>query len=1305
MTFREIRGTFGRWIAIFAIVALGVGFFAGLRITRTAMVHTTDEYLREHGFFDFRLVSTLGLTEEDVGAFAALEGVRSAAGSVSADALFSLGDAETGAAAAKFHMLLPDVNTLSLTAGRLPSAPDECVLDRKYANEDAIGKQVRIAPENDESTRELFTYSEYTVVGLANSPYYLNYERGTTSLGNGSVACFVYIPPEGFSSEVFTEIYITLDTDAGIYTQEYEDTADAAEAVLSARLTERAALRRDGILRDAEETLDDARGKLSDAEEEYRVQRADAERAFADAEAELADGAREIEENKKKLSDSEQQLADARAEIDANRATLLENEQKLADAQAEIDANRATLLENEQKLADAQAVIDANRATLLENEQKLADAQAEIDANRAVLEENRQKLADAQAEIDANRATLAESAQKLTEAQEELDEQQQAYEDGAAQLDAAQAELDAKRADWEDARQQLQAADAELETKQSELNSAFSQLDAAQAEIDAGYARIDALLQDPAYASEEAQRQLAAQRAALDAAQAELNGGWAQARAGQNELDAARLQLAENRKKLEEAGEQLETAQAEIDSRRAALPAAREALNDAQREINDGWTQYQAGLARLNDAQREVDDGTAELAVGEAKLNDAQREVDEGAAELADGKAKLEAAQREVDDGTAELADGKAKLEAAQREVNEGAAELADGKAKLEAAQREVDDGTAELADGKVKLADAEAELADGRKEYEDERARAEREFADAERKIEDARQELADGEAKLADIHDPQTYVLGRDTNTGYVCFDNDSSIVRGISRVFPIFFFLVAALVCVTTMTRMVNDQRTQIGTLKALGYGKGAIMKKYIVYSGSAALLGCILGYSAGTIIFPAVIWEVYGIMYGFGEIRFIFDWLLALISLAVSLACSVGTTWLACRHEFARVPAALMRPKAPKAGRRILLERLPLWKHVKFLHKVSIRNIVRYKKRLYMMILGIGGCTALLITGFGIRDSIQDLANFQFGEIMTYDASVTFSEPLDAAEEQAFASRHADTAEQVLFLQQSSLDAFSDTMLKQTQLLVCDGDTADAFLHLHSGKRAVAWPEQGEAVISRGLAETLGLSAGDRITLRDGDMNTLSPVVADVFDNYVFNYVILTPQTYAEGLGTAEVNTAFLLFGDEADPHAAAASLNGDDAVVNVSVSADFRERITNMLSSLDYIVILVTGCAAALAFIVLYNLTNINITERLREIATIKVLGFYRGETAAYIFRENMILTGIGAVAGLFLGKLLHAFVMSQIKVDMVHFDAIVRPVSYLASILLTFLFAVLVALFMRRKLDRINMAESLKSVE
>ena len=1263
MTFREIRGTFGRWIAIFAIVALGVGFFAGLRITRTAMVHTTDEYLREHGFFDFRLVSTLGLTEEDVGAFAALEGVRSAAGSVSADALFSLGDAETGAAAAKFHMLLPDVNTLSLTAGRLPSAPDECVLDRKYANEDAIGKQVRIAPENDESTRELFTYSEYTVVGLANSPYYLNYERGTTSLGNGSVACFVYIPTEGFSSEVFTEIYITLDTDAGIYTQEYEDTADAAEAVLSACLTERAALRRDGILRDAEETLDDARGKLSDAEEEYRVQRADAERAFADAEAELADGEREIEENKKKLSDSEQQLADARAEIDANRATLLENEQKLADAQAEIDANRA------------------------------------------VLEENRQKLADAQAEIDANRATLAESAQKLTEAQEELDEQQQAYEDGAAQLDAAQAELDAKRADWEDARQQLQAVDAGLETKQSELNSAFSQLDAAQAEIDAGYARIDALLQDPAYASEEAQRQLAGQRADLDAAQAELNGGWAQAQAGQNELDAARLQLAENRKKLEEAGEQLEAAQAEIDSRRAALPAAREALNEAQREINDGWTQYQAGLVRLNDAQREVDDGTAELAAGEAKLNDAQREVDDGAAELAAGEAKLNDTQREVDDGAAELADGKAKLEAAQREVNEGAAELADGKAKLEAAQREVDDGTAELADGKAKLADAEAELADGRKEYEDERARAEREFADAERKIEDARQELADGEAKLADIHNPQTYVLGRDTNTGYVCFDNDSSIVRGISSVFPIFFFLVAALVCVTTMTRMVNDQRTQIGTLKALGYGKGAIMKKYIVYSGSAALLGCILGYSAGTIIFPAVIWEVYGIMYGFSEIRFIFDWLLALISLAVSLACSVGTTWLACRHEFARVPAALMRPKAPKAGRRILLERLPLWKHVKFLHKVSIRNIVRYKKRLYMMILGIGGCTALLITGFGIRDSIQDLANFQFGEIMTYDASVTFSEPLDAAGEQAFASRHADTAEQVLFLQQSSLDAFSDTMLKQTQLLVCDGDTADAFLHLHSGKRAVAWPEQGEAVISRGLAETLGLSAGDRITLRDGDMNTLSPVVADVFDNYVFNYVILTPQTYAEGLGTAEVNTAFLLFGDEADPHAAVASLNGDDAVVNVSVSADFRERITNMLSSLDYIVILVTGCAAALAFIVLYNLTNINITERLREIATIKVLGFYRGETAAYIFRENMILTGIGAVAGLFLGKLLHAFVMSQIKVDMVHFDAIVRPVSYLGSILLTFLFAVLVALFMRRKLDRINMAESLKSVE
>ena len=1305
MTVREIKSTFGRWIAIFAIVALGVGFFSGLRITRPAMVHTTNEYLREHDFYDFRLLSTLGLTEEDAEAFGALNGVKRAVGSVSSDALFSLGGTDSGEAAARFLMLTPEMNTPALTAGRLPQSSDECLLDRKYAHASDIGTKLYIAPDNDADTKELFAHSEYTVVGLADSPLYLNYERGTTSLGSGSVSCFVYIPPEGFEYEVYTEIYVTLDTDAAIYTDAYDAAADAMEPRLSELLTERAALRRDSVLGEARDALDEAKIKLADAEEEYRVQRADAERELNDAKQKLTDGAAEIEKNRAVIAENEQKLADAERELEDARAELAENEKKLADGRAEVEKNRALIAENEQKLADAERKLADAQAELAENEQKLADARTELEENRAALAENEQKLEDARAEIAANRQKLVDSSAQLREAQDTLDEQQRAYEDGLRQLDEAQTELKANSDRLSAGKTQLAASETQLAEKEAELQRGQTELDAAQKQLDAAYRQLDALAADPAYASPEAQAQLAARRAALDQQQAALNAKLADARAAKTQLDAARLQLESSRAELTENEAKLNEAQRELEERRASLPAAREALSAAQREINDGWEQLRLGGARLDEAEAEAEDAAARLADGKARLADAEAEIADGEAQLADGKARFADAQREVADGRTELDGGKARLADAEEEIADGEAQLADGKARFADAEREVADGKSELAEGKTKLADAERELADGQRDYDDARAEADEKFADAEAKISDAQTEIADGEAKLGDIAEPQTYALGRDTNIGYTCFDNDSSIVQGISRVFPVFFFAVAALVCVTTMTRMVNDQRTQIGTLKALGYGKGAIMKKYVVYSGSAALLGCILGYCAGILVFPAVIWRVYGIMYGFSTIRFVFRWTLALVSLLVSLACSVGTTWLACRREFSRCPAALMRPKAPKAGRRILLEYLPLWKHVKFLRKVSIRNIVRYKKRLYMMVLGIGGCTALLITGFGIRDSIQDLASFQYGQIMKYDATATFADPLDADGRQAFAERYAGSVQDILFLQQSAMDALSATSIKQIQLLVVEEDDIGAFIDLHSGSAPVSLPGPGEAIVSRGLAEALGIGAGGTVTLRDGDMHSVSPTVAGVFDNYVFNYVIIRPETYAEGLGTPETNAAYLSFRSDADPHAASAEILGDEAVVSVSVAADFCERITNMLQSLDYIVILVTGCAAALAFIVLYNLTNINITERQREIATIKVLGFYRSETAVYIFRENMILTAIGAFVGLFLGRALHAFVMGQIRVDWVRFDAIVQPVSYVWSIALTFVFAMIVALLMNRKLDRINMADSLKSVE
>lgn len=592
---------------------------------------------------------------------------------------------------------------------------------------------------------------------------------------------------------------------------------------------------------------------------------------------------------------------------------------------------------------------------------------------------------------------------------------------------------------------------------------------------------------------------------------------------------------------------------------------------------------------------------------------------------------------------------------------------------------------------------------------FEDMKQDALKEIADGEKELEDKKADIDDAKQEVADLEEPDYYVLGRNTNIGYACFESDSDIVNGIANVFPVFFFLVAALICMTTMNRMVEEQRTQIGVLKALGYSSGKIMSKYLFYSGSAASIGGIFGFFAGSIIFPMVIWSAYGMMYKMPEIVLVFDGTYAVISLVVSLLCSMGTTYLTCKYELEENAASLIRPKAAKNGKRILLERIPfLWKRLKFLHKVSIRNLFRYKKRFFMMVIGISGCTALLTTGFGIRDSIIHIASEQYEKIQTFDVGVTFKEECQGERRDAFLKSGEDYLENIVFAMETTVDMEVKDKVKSVNLVSMDEtQNIENCLSLHTVKgEEISYPKDGEAVITNKLAEKYDLTVGSVITLREEDMNTMEVKVSGISENFVNNYVFISNTTYHQQMKkNAEVNTAYVNISENRDIHEAAAEISELDNVTSVSVNEDVKERFAGMMSSLNYVIILIVISAGLLAFIVLYNLTNINITERIREIATIKVLGFYPGETASYVFRENVILTAIGGFAGLILGYFLHAFVMAHIDIDMVSFDVQILPKSYLFSFLLTLVFAGIVNGVMYFKLEKINMAESLKSVE
>ena len=563
-------------------------------------------------------------------------------------------------------------------------------------------------------------------------------------------------------------------------------------------------------------------------------------------------------------------------------------------------------------------------------------------------------------------------------------------------------------------------------------------------------------------------------------------------------------------------------------------------------------------------------------------------------------------------------------------------------------------------------------------------------------------------GEIELPKLEEPEVFVLDRTTNTGYVCYDNDTNIVDGLAKVFPVFFFLIAALVCSTTMTRMIDDERGQIGTLRAVGYTNTAIIWKYMVYSGSAAIIGCLAGFFGGSYIFPYVIGEAYKMLYDYGgSVGFYFDPLLLVITIIVSLICSVGTTYLACRNELRCMPAELIRPKAPAAGKRILLERItPIWKRMKFLHKITTRNVFRFKKRMVMMVMGIAGCTALVMAGFGIKDSVSNIAEFQYDEIEVYDMEVTFADGITEETRAEVEELLGDDATVISPLLKTTVEYHSGDMVKT--VYICGASEADMepVMNYQLVSGDIKFPGYGQIMLSDGIADAAGVEAGDAITLSNGDGRNVTLEISAVYTNYVWHYGYVTPDTYRDFFGQDyKANTMYINVTDGADSYELGANISELESVLNVTVVEEVKNMISNTMKMLDMVVWLVIGCAGALAFIVLFNLSNINITERVREIATIKVLGFYQRETGAYVFRENLVLTFMGIVVGIPLGVLLNGFIISQIKVDMFIIKETLFPISYLLTVVLVFLFLKLTDWVMRGKIEAIDMAESLKSIE
>ena len=1008
---REIKHTKSRFFSMMILVALSVAFLSGLKATAPDMKKTGDDYLDSLHLADIQVLSTLGLTDEDIDALKAQESIENAEGEYVLDAFAS----SDGAEAVVKVLSLSDqgINDVLLREGRMPARADECVVEENMLGLLGIAIGDTIALEPDSKMDDALADEQYTVVGTVRSPVYIAVERGTSTIGSGTVKAYLYLPREAFALDYYTAAYVRVSGAAELtaFYDEYDDYIDDVIDTLEAFGDERAALRHDSLVAEATEKLDDAQQELDDA-------KAEADEELGKAQRELSDARKKLDNGWRDYRSGQQELKDSRARLDEAYQSLRDGEQEYADGLAQYEASR-------REFEDQKAAAGAGMAAVTDP------------------------------------AALAAMQQQMEQAQQQLDE-------AKAQLDASRAELDT------------------------------------------------------------------------------------------------------------------------------------------------GWQEY--------------DDGEAQYASGAQTLADAYRDLQKG-----------------------------------------------------------------------------EQDYRDGLNDYEDGKAEADEKIADAQAKITDARREVAD-------IESCEWYLFSRSYNPGYTGFGQDAERMANLASVFPIIFFLVAALVCLTTMTRMVEEQRVQIGSLKAMGYSGLAISRKYLFYGLLPSLTGGVFGLVIGYILFPKMIFTAYQIMYQMPDIELRAYPEISVFSVLAAVACTTLATLWACLATLRETPASLMRPRTPKAGKRVFLEYIrPLWKRMSFTHKVTARNLFRYQKRFWMTVIGIGGCTALIIAGFGMRSSLLFTMSRQYDDLFHYSAQVTLSDNALSTERQAVEDFLAGDERIVSYVpcEASSATVVTPSYSTTAYVEVMASDEIGKVVDLFDYKSGDPITMGDEGVyIDQKLSELLKVSVGDTFFL-DGDERG-DVTVAGIYEHYTGHFIYMTPGYYENALhADGEPNAYLMKFtSDDTDTcNAIFEKLLSLSGVATTSRMRDTQDTYMHSMERVDFVVVIIILAAAALAMVVLFNLSNINITERQRELATIKLLGFYDGEVSAYVYRENIVLTVFGILLGCFMGHWLHIYLVRSTEIDLMMFGRQTATSAYVYAAILTMLFSVAVNILAHFRMKKIDMVESLKSAE
>lgn len=1275
----EIRKSKARFISIFLIVALGVAFFSGIQASSPDMRYSGDAYYEAAKLMDLKIQGTLGLTQRDVKAVSDIDGVELAEGSYSTDVMSGEDDARK---VLHLESISSNFNLLTADEGRIPEKSGEIFLDKPFAKNRGykIGDTISVSEDGDS---ELLKKTTYTVVGIGSSPLYISFNRGNTTLGSGEVSGFGYILPEDFEQEAFTQIYIMVHESGDVisYTDAYDNLIKKIRKRVEGIEKEQCSLRYEEIVAEANEKLDDARKELEDGKKESEEKLGDAKKKLDDGQKKYEDGKKEYEDGKQQLSDAKKELTDGKQQLADGRKQIEDGWSQLNSAKQQVEDGLSQLNAARSQLADSEAQINEKQSELTAGYEQLTAAKQQVSDGEAQLREAEKTLESKQAELDSGREQLETGKNTIKETKTALTGQKEQCEAGLVQVSEGESQISSSE-------EALSGQQAQLDELTSQKEALSSQAAELQAQYDAGA---------EAGKTEEELAELSTQIQTLNgqisAMEEQINAGQAQIDGAQAELTAKKSELAQTRAELESSLGQINEGFSQIKEQEETLSRTEAQLNEGQEELDKGKKELETKKAELSAAKEEI-------AANQATLDDGQSQLDSARAQLSSGRQQLEEKQAQLNAGQAEIQANTEKLTSSQAELDANEQKLLDG-------EKEIRENEQKLKDAKKDLEDAKKKLSDGKKEYQDGKKEADDKIAEARQKIEDAQKEVDD-------IETPEWILSDRNDLPEYSDFGDNAERLKNIGKVFPMIFFLVAALISLTTMTRMVEEQRTQIGTMKALGYGKASIASKYLSYAFLATVGGSIAGVLFGEKVLPFIIIQAYGIMYwNIGDhMQLDYELQYALIASGAAVICTMGATLFSCAKTLAETPASLMRPPAPKEGKRILIERISfIWKHLSFSWKSSMRNLFRYKKRLFMTIFGIAGSMGLMLVGFGLYDSIMDIAILQYDQIQHYDAMVINDEDATDSQEKDL----------LKFLDgNSEIDHYTRVQLTKMTAPKEKGSVSiyvyvpentenfkeDVTLRDRKSHEQYELTDDG-AVICEKTASLIGVKTGDEITL-EKDNRKYKVKITAVTENYMGHYVYMTPPCYEKTFGEKPEysSTVYTMKEDaESDLETLGNAILKYPAALSISYTSSTAGQVERMLGSLGAVIWVLIISAGMLAFVVLYNLNNINITERQRELATLKVLGFYDGEVSQYVFRENVLLSFIGILAGAVFGIFLHRYVITTVEVDAVMFGRNIKPISFVYSGLITFGFSMFVNMVMHFKLKKIDMVESLKSVE